>query len=75
MSSGGRCGLTDMTYGAVIELAERPRVLEVPERIAEVLDDDHVARRAFARLSYEQQRWLVLTAGAGDPNPTLPTCP
>ena len=63
--SGGR-GLIDMTYGAMIELAEQPRVLHVPPRIADVLDDDDGARRAFARLSYEQQRWLVLTVGVGE---------
>ena len=64
-----------MTYGAFIEVAERPRVLDVPPRIADVLDDDDVARRAFARLSYEQQRWLVLTVGTGDRTRALPAVP
>jgi uncharacterized protein YdeI (YjbR/CyaY-like superfamily) len=68
-------GLTAMTYGATIELAERPRVLDVPERMADVLDDDDIARRAFARLSYEQQRWLVLTVGADDPAAVLRAVP
>jgi uncharacterized protein YdeI (YjbR/CyaY-like superfamily) len=52
-----------MTFGAAIE---NPRELTIPRQIADVLDDDDVARRAFARLSYEQQKWLLLTAGTGD---------
>ena len=64
-----------MTYGAFIELADRPRVLDVPQRIADVLDEDDGARRAFARLSYEQQRWLVLTVGADDAANVLPAVP
>lgn len=75
MSFARRRGLRDMTYGAMIELAEQPRVLAVPPRIADMLDDDDVARRAFARLSYEQQRWLVLTVGAGDEARVLSAVP
>ena len=59
-------GLTYMTFGASIELASHPRELTIPPRIADVLDDDDLARRTFARLSYEQQRWLLLTVGGGD---------
>lgn len=68
-------GLKGMTYGAMIELAEQPRVLDVPPRIADVLDDDDVARHAFARLSYEQQKWLVLTVGAGEGTRPLSAVP
>jgi uncharacterized protein YdeI (YjbR/CyaY-like superfamily) len=75
MSLARRRGLKGMTYGAMIELAERPRVLDVPPRIADVLDEDDRARQAFSRLSYEQQRWLVLTVGTSGEARLLPAVP
>jgi hypothetical protein len=66
-------GLIGMTLEATIDLTGNP--LPVPPRLADALDDDAVARRAFARLSYEQQRWLVLAVGTGDAAPALAVVP
>jgi uncharacterized protein YdeI (YjbR/CyaY-like superfamily) len=43
-----------------IALAPDPLEVTVPPDLADVLDDDDRARRAFAALSYGQQMWLVL---------------
>jgi hypothetical protein len=64
-----------MTFGASIELASLPRELTIPPQLADLLDGDDLARRTFARLSYEQQKWLLLTVGAGDEARALSATP
>jgi hypothetical protein len=41
---------------ADIELGSAPRRLDVPTELDDALERDAVARRAFGRLSYRQQR-------------------
>jgi hypothetical protein len=64
-----------MRLQATLNLEGPPRELPVPGRVADVLDGDDIARRAFARLSYEQQRWLILTVGPRNEGPGLSLVP
>lgn len=51
-----------------LELDTEPRVIEVPEDLAEALSGDARAKEFFADLSYSKQQWHVLSVeGAKTP--------